>query len=150
MSVNVGNSSGTSNFKLVSLTMRDFIPIYARMVGKTDLSGGADEFIKAYDLWTKSHVYKVPSGYIRLEPYPRLKSATIHGFFTGSPFRDSENIKSVLDYYLNKHTEMTHLECHVENRFRGVKRFVATIAHDVNYHDGKWIFHYRRDKEKTL
>ena len=147
MSVNVVASSATSNFKIVRLSMADFIKIYVQMVGKTDLAGTTKEFFNAYDLWTKSHVYKVPSGYIRIEPYPRLKSATIHGFFTGNPFRDSENIKSVLNYYLKRHPEMSHLECHVKNEFRGVKRFVANLAHSSEYRDGKWIFYYRRDKE---
>ena len=128
----------------IHLTMRELIKMYDLSIGTTDSSGEPGEFLRFYDNWCKSSVFKVPSGFIRIEPYSKLGSATIHGMFTGNPFRDSENIKNVLDLYLSKHPEFSHLECHVAQKFHGVKKFVATLAHSSTYRDGKWIFHYGR------
>ena len=128
----------------VHLSMADLVKVYALSIGTTDSSGEPGEFLRFYDNWCKSSVFKVPSGFIRLAPDPQLVFATIHGMFTGNPFRDSENIKNVLDLYLRKHPEFSHLECHVEEKFHGVKKFVAILAHSSTYRDGKWIFHYGR------
>ena len=136
------NNSETSNFELVRLSMGSLTKIYDQIVDKTDLDGEAGEFLRFYDNWGKSIIYKIPSGYIRFEPYPRLEASTVHGIFFGNPFRDSENIKNLLDFYLDKHPEMTHIECHVDKKFRGVLKLVGSMATSSTYRDEKWIFSY--------
>lgn len=136
------SNSQTLKFEPVLLAMEELIKIYDASVGTTDSSGEPGEFLSFYANWAKSLVYKLHSGFIRVEPYPELKCATIHGMFFKNPFKDRENIKSVLDYYLSEHPDFTHLECHVDRKFRGVVKLVAPLATSSTYRDGVWIFHY--------
>lgn len=138
------SSSPILDVQPVHLSMAELIRVYDLTVNTKISSGEPGEFLRFYDNWCKSNVFKVPSGFIRLEPYPHHGAATIHGIFTGNPFRDSENIRNVLDLYLEKHPEFSHLECHIDDKFHGVKRFVASLAHSSTFRDSKWIFHYGR------
>jgi hypothetical protein len=126
----------------VRLSIKELTKIYDRLVGKTDLTGAEGELLKFYSTWGKSVVYEVDSGYIRIEPYPHLGAATVHGVFLGNPFKDSKNIADVLNCYLEGHPDISRIECHVPKRFRGVAKLVAEIAQSSAYHDSKWIFYY--------
>jgi len=136
------NSSQTRKFSLVRLSIQELTKIYEQIKDKVDFTGESGDLLRFYDIWGRSVVYKVESGYIRIEPYPGLGAATVHGIFFGNPFRDGKNIKNVLDYYLEKHAEISRIECHVPKKFRGVAKLVATIAQSSSYHDSKWIFYY--------
>jgi hypothetical protein len=140
----------TTKLNPIRITLQDFSKIYDSQVNKTDSTGKPGEFLTFYATWMRSDVYKVPSGFIRLEPYPALQSATIHGIFFSNPFRDSENIENVLRLYLQEHPDFTHLECHVPKNRKGLRRFVASIAHSSCYRGDKWIFIYDRREEIDL
>ena len=129
-------------FDLVRLSMASLTQIYDKMLGHTDLEGKTGEFLRFYDNWGKSIVYQIPSGLIRFENYPEHQAATVHGIFYGNPFRDSENIQNLLNYYLDRHPEITHVECHVPKKFRGVLKLVGRLATSSTFREDKWIFSY--------
>lgn len=141
-----GGSSQIHNGHRVHFTMRQFIHVYEGMLGKTDAKGTPGEFLTFYENWKKSDVYEIECGYLRFEPYPTYGAATVHGLFTKNPFRSCENIKSMLDWYLGEHPEFNRLECHVNNRFRGVRKLVASLAHSSVQCDSKTIFYRGREE----
>ncbi len=128
----------------VRLSMAELIRVYDASLGTTDSVGKPGEFLHFYDNWCHSNVYKIPSGFIRFEPYSKLGAATVHGMFFGNPFKDSKNIINVLNLYLEIHPEFSHLECHVLEKFRGVSKLVSRISHSSTHRDGKWIFSFGR------
>ena len=130
------------DFELVRLSMASLTHIYDEALGKTDLTGLPGEFLKFYDTWGKSVVFHIPSGYLRFEPIAGAQTALVHGMFFGNPFRDSENIKNLLDFYLEHHPELTHVEAQVPKEFRGVLKLAAPLATSSTFRDGKWIFSY--------
>ena len=132
----------TSKFEIVRFSMASLIEIYETLTGKTDLTGDEGEFLRFYDVWGKSMIFRIHSGLIRFEPYPDKGAATVHGVFYGNPYKDVKAIKNLLDYYMKMHPEIKRLECHVENRFRGVRKFASKIANFSTLRDGKWVFYY--------
>lgn len=128
----------------VDLRFTDLVHLYDLMLGRTDLLGNPGDFLSFYAIWMNSDIFKVPSGYVRVEPYPQHLAATIHGIFLKNPFYDSKNIQSVLQYYLEEHPEYKHLECHVPHRFHGVQRFAKTLSHSSTLHDSKTIYYFGR------
>lgn len=141
----VENNSQMLNFYPVHMSMDKLIKVYDKSLGTTDSTGEPGEFLRFYDNWTKSNVFGIPSGFLRFEPYPHLGAATVHGMFFKNPFKDSKNIEDMLYFYLSAHPEFSHLECHVDKKFRGVLKLVAPLATSSTYRDSKWVFCYGRE-----
>lgn len=100
-------------------------------------------FMTFHQLWSTSHVYKIPCGYLRFEPYPSLGAATLHGIIYSNPFRDLSLFEEVLNFYLQTHPMIHRIECHVpKDAFRGLHKLVSSVADESQDVEDRIIYQY--------
>jgi len=139
--------------QIVLLTLREIYAIYCRLLKvkgvNKELSGHPGEFFNFYSIWKKSIVFEIPSGYIRIEPYPSLKSATVHGIFFNNPFKDIKLIKNMLYLYLEETKYIDFLECKVKKIHKGVHKLLSKMDLENYETSNEIIYIIRRIKNES-
>lgn len=123
----------------VYLTLHELTELYALMYEPSDVEGFWN-FVRVY---RKSDVYRIPSGILRMEPYPGVSVATIHGIFHSNPFYSIQLIKDVLDSYMKERPWLKHLECIVPNEAKGLLKLAHKITNDVLESSKMTTFYWR-------
>jgi hypothetical protein len=136
------NLGSSQTFSKSELTLHTISRLYGLMLGASDVSDDPGAFLRFHHLWSASDVYEIPCGYLRFEPYPHLRAATVHGIFDSNPFYHTNLVKELLDFYLEHDGRVDRLECHIPRRFGGLHKLVSSLA-NVSKEDGdKIIYHY--------
>lgn len=126
------------------IELNTIIRLYKLMLDAGYIEADSDTLFKFHDLWMNSHVYEVPFGYIRFEPYPRIGAATVHGIFDSNPFPHTNLIKNVLDLYLKDHPRIGRVECRIPAKFRGICKLASLLSVSETEDGDQKVFHYWR------
>ena len=122
----------------VYLSLHKLTEIYALL----KVSHTSEGFFDLVRTWRKSDVYEIPCGYLRFEPYPLHKAATVHGIFVGNPFPHIQLIKEMLIYYMGLSDWLDTIECVVPINETGIAKLVRKIAHTEKKNEAFIFFNF--------
>lgn len=120
-------------------TFQELTKLYALMYDPGDVEG----FWHFFRVYRRSDIYKLPCGVLRIEPYPLLGAATIHGIFHGNPFYHIQLIRDVLDSYMKERPWLSRLECILPNETKGLIKLAHKVSDDYTVGQKNTVFYWR-------